>query len=87
MGNVTNRWRRWIPGPRHGLPRRVAVYGVPRLDPEQLDGLLGRCQQLHIWARAHGFELEGVPEDLGLLDQALGEPSTRPAASWAGRRG
>lgn len=68
MGNVTNRWRRWIPGPRHGLPRGVAVYGVPRLDPEQLDGLLGRCHQLHIWARAHGFELEGVPEDLGLLD-------------------
>jgi hypothetical protein len=55
------------------LPRGVAVYGVPRSDPEQLEGLLGQCQQLRIWARAHGLELEGVPEDLGLLDQVLDE--------------
>ena len=73
MENVTDRWRRWIPGPRHGLPRGVAVYGVPRPDPEQLDGLLDRCHQLRAWARAHGFELEGVPVDLGLLDQAFEE--------------
>lgn len=84
MGNVTNRWRRWIPGPRHGLPRGVAVYGVPRLDPEQLDGLLGRCHQLHIWARAHGFELEGVPEDLGLLDQALDEAINQAGSELGG---
>lgn len=51
----------------------MAVYGVPRPDPEQLSGLLGRCDQLHTWARAYGFELDGVPEDLGLLDQALDE--------------
>ena len=70
---MTNRWRRWIPGPRHGLPRAVAVYGVPRPDPGHLDGLLGRCQQLRAWAQAYGLELEGVPEDLGLLDQALDE--------------
>jgi hypothetical protein len=49
----------------------VVVYGVPRPGPEQLDGLLGRCDQLRTWATAHGFELDGVPEDLGLLDQAL----------------
>jgi uncharacterized protein DUF6278 len=59
------------PGPRHGLPRSVAVYGAPRPGAEQLNGLLGRCDQLRAWARAHGFELEGVPEDLGLLDQAF----------------
>lgn len=70
---MKNRWRRWVPGPRHGLARSVAVYGVPRADPEQLDGLLGRCDQLRTWARAHGFELDGIPDDLGVLDQALDE--------------
>ena len=84
MGNVANRWRRWIPGPRHGLPRGVAVYGVPRMDPEQLEGLLGRCQQLHIWARAHGFELEGVPEDLSLLDQAFSEAISQAGSEMDG---
>ncbi len=46
---------------------------MPRPDPEQLNGLLGRCDQLRTWARARGFELESVPEDLGLLDQAFDE--------------
>jgi hypothetical protein len=73
MTNVATRWRRWIPGARHGLPEGVAVYGVPRPDAEQLDGLLGRCQHLRTWARARGLELEGVPEDLRSLDQALDE--------------
>ncbi len=57
----------------HGLPRSVAVYGVPRLDPGQVDALLGRYEQLRTWARAHSFDLAGVPEELGLLDQALDE--------------
>jgi hypothetical protein len=77
---VRNRWRRWIPGPRHRLARSVAVYGVPRPNPEHLDGQLGRCEQLRTWARAQGFELDGVLDDLAVLDQ----PLTRPAASWAG---
>ena len=83
-----NRWRRWIPGPKHGLPRGVAVYSVPgRPDPGQLGELLGRCDQLRAFARAHGFELDGSPEDLGPLDQAtdqatseLGGPSRIGAA-------
>jgi hypothetical protein len=72
---VRNRWRRWIPGSRHGLARSVAVYGVPRPNPEHLDGLLGRCEQLRTWTRAHGFGLDGVPDDLALLDQALDQAS------------
>ena len=70
---MQNRWRRWIPGPKHGLPRSVAVYAVPRPGPQHLGELLGRCEQLRTWARAHGLELDGDPEELGLLDQALEE--------------
>jgi hypothetical protein len=81
---VSNRWRRWIPGPKHGLARSVAVYGVPRPDPEHLDGLLGRCEQLRTWARAHGFELEGVPDDLGLLDEVLGQASDQVSGELGG---
>jgi uncharacterized protein DUF6278 len=82
---VSNRWRRWIPGPRHGLARRVAVYGVPgRPDPEQLGELLGRCDQLRAFARAHGFELDGSPEDLGPLDQAIDEATDQGTGELGG---
>ena len=52
--------------------RSVGVFGVSHgPDPGQLDALLGQCEQLRIWARAQGFELDGVPDDLVLLDQAF----------------
>lgn len=67
-------WRRWMPGPKHGVARGVAVYGIPHgPGPDHLDELLGRCERLRGWARAHGFILTGVPEDLELLDQAIDE--------------
>jgi Family of unknown function (DUF6278) len=82
---VGNRWRRWIPGPRHGLPRGVAVYGVPgRPDPEQLGELLGRCGQLRAFARAHGFELDGSPQDLGPLDQAIDQARDQASSELGG---
>jgi hypothetical protein len=82
---VGNRWRRWIPGPRHGLPRGVAVYGVPgRPDSEQLGELLGRCGQLRAFARAHGFELDGSPQDLGPLDQAIDEATGQATSELGG---
>ncbi|HEX9355029.1 MAG TPA: DUF6278 family protein [Streptosporangiaceae bacterium] len=74
-GYVRNRWRRWIPGPKHGPARSAGVYGVPRPGPEHLDVLLSRCEQLRTWARACGFELDCVAGDLGLLDQAFDEAS------------
>jgi Family of unknown function (DUF6278) len=70
---VAGRWRRWVPGPRRGLARSVAIWGVPRPGPGQLAGMLGRCDQLRAWVRTRGWELEDTPEDLRLLDQALGE--------------
>jgi hypothetical protein len=61
-------------GPKHGVARGVAVYGVPHgPDLEHLDELLDRCERLHGSARAHGFALSSVAEDLELLDWAIDE--------------
>jgi len=66
-------WRRWIRGPKHGLPAGVAVFGVPRPEAAHLDELLGRCDQLRTFAQAHGSGLGRVPGDTGLLDEAFDE--------------
>jgi Family of unknown function (DUF6278) len=69
---VGQRWRRWVPGPEHGLARGAAVYGVPRRpDPEGLRELLGRCESLRDWARLQGLELDTLPDDLTSLDEAI----------------
>ena len=69
-------WRRWMPGPKRGLARGVAVYGRPGgPDTDQLRELLGRCEELRRWARMRGLALSGIPEDLELLDQAIDEPA------------
>ena len=62
-----------MPGPKHGVPRGMAVYGAPHGPaPDRLDELLSRCERLRGWARVRGgFVLSGVPEDLELLDQAI----------------
>ncbi|SRR5712691_2088107 len=70
---VANRWRQWVPGPKHGLARTVAVRGKPRPGPQQLAGLLGRCDELRAWTRMRGWELADTPDDLRLLDQELSE--------------
>jgi hypothetical protein len=71
-GIVRQQWRRWLPGPKHGLARGVLVYGVPRHPgPEQLHDMLGRCKSLREWARLQGFDLDPVPEDLAVLDEAI----------------
>jgi len=84
-GNVRTRWRRWIPGPKNGLARGVAVFGVPpHPGPEHVDELLGRCDQLRSFARPHGFELDGSPADLGLLDRAIGEAIDQASSELGG---
>ena len=47
---------------------------MPRPAPERLDGRLGRCDQLRTWAGARRLELDDVPDDLGLLNQARARP-------------
>jgi hypothetical protein len=69
--------------PRHGMPRSVAVWGVPRPGPGQLAELLGRRHELRAWARALGFELTGVPGDLGLLDRAIDQAISHMGPAFA----
>jgi hypothetical protein len=73
---VVQQWRRWLPGPKHGMARGVAVFGSPGYarDVDGLTELLGRWPALRGWAEGHGLALSGVPEDLQLLDQEIGEP-------------
>ena len=74
-GTVMGNWRRWIPSAKHGPARSIAVFGKPRhADPTLLADMLGTCEQLRAWARTrYGLELENIPDDLPLLDRALGE--------------
>lgn len=66
------RWRRWAPGPGHGLARGVMVWGAPqRPGPGELRELLGRWESLRDWARHQGLDLDAVPADLALLDEAI----------------
>jgi hypothetical protein len=81
---VANMWRQWVPGPKHGLARTVAVWGAPGPGQEQLAGMLGRCDQLRAWARTRGWELEDTPDDLRLLDLALGEAIGRARGELSG---
>ena len=66
-GNVRQQWRRWLPGPKHGLAHNAMVYSVPRHPgPEQLHALLGQHKNLQEWARLQGSDLDPVPESLAL---------------------
>jgi hypothetical protein len=67
-------WRRWLPGPKHGPGRGIVVHGSPgfRKDAERLTDLLGDCRNLRAWARDHGVGLDDTPGSLDALDDALG---------------
>lgn len=50
----------------------MLVYGSPRPPcPEQLRDSLGKCESLRAWALLRGLELDPVPEDLTVLDEAI----------------
>ena len=69
---MRQQWRRWLRGPKHGLARKSIVYGVPRHPgPEHLHALLGQYKSLQEWGRLQGFDLDPVPEDLAVLDEAI----------------
>jgi hypothetical protein len=58
----------------------VGVFGGPGFaqDVSGLNELLGRWAALRSWAEARGIALSGVPDDLLLLDQEIGEQPRDP---------
>jgi hypothetical protein len=65
--------RTWLPGPKHGVARVVAVLGSPgfRRDSEQIADQMADCRNLRAWAGAHGGDLDDGPGSLSWLDRAL----------------
>ena len=88
---VARSWRRWMPGPKHRVARGVVVLGSPGFgaDLERLGEVLGRCEDLRSWARAHGIALTGVTDDLVRRGQTIDEWGGGPAiaTAWATRPG
>jgi hypothetical protein len=83
---VRRQWRRWLSGPEHGLARSHIVYGVSRHpDPEQLNALLGHYKNLQEWTRLQGFDLDPIPENLALLDEAI-DRLIDEHGDWASRQ-
>ncbi len=65
-------WRRWRPGPKHGLARGVAVFGPSGSNDQQaLTALLARCEALRTWASGHEVALTDDPGSLSALDRNL----------------
>jgi len=72
-------WRRWLPGPKHGIARSTAVFGSAGFDdPAQLLELLGRCDALRAWASNHGIVLDDGPDSLPVLDRQVDAWSAEP---------
>ena len=91
MTKITQFWRRWWPGAKHGIARGAGVWGSPgfRKDPEQLADLLADCRKLQAWAEEHGVHLDGSPESLSALDETLDrfadQKTTNALTNEAGR--
>lgn len=91
MTKITQFWRTCWPGAKHGIARGVAVYGSPGFtkDPHRLADLLAECRKLRAWAEEHGVHLDGSPESLSALDEALDrfadQQTTNGIANEAGR--
>ncbi len=72
---MAKQWRRWLPGPKHGVARGVVVFGSSGYaqDVDGLNAHLALCPALRSWAQGRGLVLTGVPQDLELLDDEIGE--------------
>jgi hypothetical protein len=72
-GRMSQFWRQWLPGPKHGVARGIAVHGSPgfQRDAERLADLLADCRKLRAWARDHSVDLDDTPGSLAALDEGL----------------
>jgi Family of unknown function (DUF6278) len=72
-GRMSQFWRQWLPGPKHGVARGIAVHGSPgfQRDAERLTDHLADCRKLRAWARDHGVDLDDTPGSLAALDEGL----------------
>ena len=72
---MAKQWRRWLPAPKRGVARGVAVFGTVDYarNVDELNAHLGLCPALRSWAQGHGLALSGVPQDLRVLDDEIGE--------------
>ena len=82
------KWRLKFPGqsPKHGIARGVAVFGPPGSDnPESLEQLLGRNEDLVSWLASEGERLERNMAGLAIVDSRIDEwkevPSIAPRLS------
>lgn len=72
-------WRRWLPGPKHGIARGTVVFGSAGFDkPDQLLNQLARCPALRTWAGDRDIVLDDAPESLPALDGLLPAWSAEP---------
>jgi hypothetical protein len=76
-------WRRWLPGPKHGIARGIVIYGSRGSlhDPDQVADLLSSCRRLRDWAAGHQVSLDDHPGSLAALDHSL-DPRRDEAVSW-----
>jgi hypothetical protein len=70
---VSQFWRPWLQSPKHGLARRVAVYGSSgfQKDSARLADHLADCRKLRAWAQERDVGLDDGPGSLAALDHAL----------------
>lgn len=77
-------WRRWLPGPKHGIARGAVVWGPDgAVDPADLFELLGLCSLLRAWADGYGLDLDDGPDSLSTLDRFANIWATEPGGSSA----
>lgn len=78
-GTVRTPWRRWRPGPKHGIAHGAAVFGPSGVgEPARLLELLGGCELLRAWAGSHGIVLDDEPGSLAALDGQIDAWRTEP---------
>jgi hypothetical protein len=77
--STISKWRRRWLGPKRAPARGIAVLGTPRFeDPDSLQELLSRHDEVLQWAAERNLALSDEPEGLMELDGALDKRAVAP---------